>query len=180
MANLFFELLNLGKIKFDEDRLVILNAFQIIFPVSVFLKLYQLLLEINPQKTKTILKELGKYQFDQSFSRYKKLLKIEKLQIEKSLDFFQKHASLMGFGKFSLIKFQKKPLHIVFVNINNPIASEYKILYGISKIPIDYYFTGLLEAAYSRFLNKKIECKETLCIAKNDKVCQFEITEKRT
>jgi predicted hydrocarbon binding protein len=180
MENMFLKLLESGYIQFNEDQLLILSAFQIILPVSVFLKLQQFLMKISPSKSKKILKELGRYQFDQSFARYKKVLKIEQLSVEKIVEFFSRHASLMGFGKFKLIKFQKKPLQIILANSNNPISVEYKILYGKSKKPIDDYFSGLLEGAYTKFLKKKIECKETLCIAKGDKVCQFVISEKKS
>lgn len=178
--NLFLKLLETGNIKFDEDRLMILNAFQIIFPVSIFLKLRELLLkEVGIERGKKILRDLGEHQVQQGMKRYKKLLKIEKLSKEKMMEFLTQHTSLLGWGKFNIIKFEESPTHITFINSNNPIAVEYKILYGISKQPIDDYFSGVLQRAYSVILNKKLECKETFCIAKGDKVCQFEITEKK-
>jgi predicted hydrocarbon binding protein len=177
MENLFLKLLWTGNIKFDEGRLIILNAFQIILPVALLLKLQQLLLKIGKNKARAILKELGSYQVKQGLQRYKKLLQIEKLSPEKSMEFFVEHASLLGFGKFNLIKFEKNPIRIIVTSPNNPFAIEYKLVYGISKQPIDDYVVGIWEELYSYFLNKKLKCTETLCIACGDKVCQFEITE---
>jgi len=178
--NLFTKLLMSGRITFDEDRLKILDAFQIIFPISTFLKLRQILLEKNESSAVLILKELGRYQVVQALHRYKKNLNLDKISKEKTIEFMIQHSALMGFGKISFINFDIKPLNIIINDINNPLAIEYKVLYGISKKPIDEYFAGLLEGLYSEILQKNIECKETLCIAKGDKVCQFEIMEKKS
>jgi len=173
------ELLNSGNVKFDENRLLILNAFQLIFPISVFLKLREFLIkEVGTEKCNIILKEIGKYQVQQGLKRYKKLLQINKLSIEKITEFGLKHIELLGMGKLQLIRAQTKPIHVIYNIINNPVAIEYKLLYKITNEPIDAYLSGILEGAYSIIFQKDINCMETLCIAKGDKVCQFEVREK--
>lgn len=179
MRNLFLKLLETGNIRFDDDRLMILNAFQMILPISVFLKLRQLLLKKNKAEGKSILKELGSYQIKQGLQRYKKVIGLEGISLEKSIEFLTQHASLLGFGKYNFVKFEDKPVNIIITSSNNPLAIEYKILYGKSKEPIDDYFVGILEELYSSSLNKNLKCIETACIAKGDKVCQFEIKEKK-
>jgi len=167
--NFLFELLRLGKARFQNGQFIIFNATNLIFPTRSFLFLMRLLTEkYGREECEKILKEVGKFQIKQAAVRYSQLFQIEKIDKRKILsEFSPKIGELLGLGVFELRENE-------VILKNNPIAFEFKEMYGMSKIPIDAYLCGILEEVYS-LLGKPVEVKETKCIACGDPYCQFEV-----
>jgi predicted hydrocarbon binding protein len=177
--NFFLKLLETGNIRIEDGRIMIFNAHNILFPVRSFLKIRELLLKRLGKDGDAILKEVGKYQISQALSRYSKLFKVEQLTKEKVMDLGLKIISdLLGMGVYNVAYDGNKGM--IITTRNNPIALEYKIIYGTSKEPIDYYICGIWEQVYYSFFNKKMKCIETKCLACGDKICQFEIKGKKS
>jgi predicted hydrocarbon binding protein len=170
MVENFFEYLQkMGKIRLEDGQIIIFNATNIIFPTRSLLFLMQLLeKKYGSKESEEILKEVGKFQIRQAMIRYKKLFEIEKWEKRKFLEFETKISELLGLGKWEIKEFLAR-------SKTNPIAIEYKLMFGESKKPIDFFICGILEEAYKSYLGKPVEVKETKCIACGDPYCQFEV-----
>jgi predicted hydrocarbon binding protein len=93
--------------------------------------------------------------------------------LKKDLRDILKEIEIFGYGKFE-IKFSGSK-KILISNSNNPYSMDYIEIFGYSKNPVDDFIVILLQKIYE--LNgKKVNIKETQCIAKRDKFCTFEIT----
>jgi len=167
--NFLLQLLKIGKAKFENGQFIIFNATNIIFPTRSFLYLMRLLSErYGVEESNKILKEVGRFQIKQALVRYKDLFGIEKMSKEKFSEFGGKIYELLGLG-------QLESKDKIILCKNNPIAIEYKLMFGKATRPIDYYSCGILEEAYTSLLGKPVEVKETKCIACGDPYCQFEV-----
>jgi predicted hydrocarbon binding protein len=169
MENFFIELLKLGRIKIENGQIIILNATNILLPTRSFIFLMNILeKKYGKEESRNILKEIGKFQIKQALVRYIKLFEIEKMGKQEFFELGVKIGEILGLGEFEL----KDNFGICK---NNPIAIEYKLMFGECNQPIDFYICGILEEAYKAYLNKEVEVKETKCIACGDPYCQFEV-----
>jgi len=81
--------------------------------------------------------------------------------------------NILGLGEFRLLSLSTNK--ILVENNNNPLASDYKMLFGISKQPIDYYSKYLLKHLFEKYLNKKIRIEEIKCAACGQSKCIFSL-----
>lgn len=169
----FLRFLKEGKIEFTKEGFIIgFHEGAILLPTRVFNKLFLLLKKRFCKLMSKILKEIGKYQVEQAIKRYKKIWEIDKLPKEKIwelLDFLH----LLGIGKVSMKEIDRNKSQIVIER--TIFAHEYRLEYGISKIPIDFYVCGMLEKASEITFGGKYLCKEVKCFAKGDENCVFVI-----
>jgi predicted hydrocarbon binding protein len=167
--NFLLELLKLGKAKFENGQVIIFNASNIVLPTRSFLFLGKLLSEkYGVEESARILKEVGKFQIKQALVRYKELFDIEKMEKRKFFEFGTKIGELLGLGEFEVKE------KIVRCR-NNPIAMEYKLMFGQANEPVDFYLCSIWEEAFKAYLGKPVEVKETKCIACGDPYCKFEV-----
>lgn len=82
---------------------------------------------------------------------------------------FAKITMLLGLGIIEEIGNNRAVLK------NNPIAFEYRQMFGKSKEPVDYYLCGIVEEVYKAFLGKEVIVKEVKCIACDDSCCEFRV-----
>lgn len=174
--NFFIKLLQTGNIRLEDGLIIIWSAHNFILPVRALLKLQQTLCKKYGMKTsEQILRGFGSYQVEDGLRHYSKLFDINKKSKEKIIDFCLKICELVGIGRFNIVSLNEQTSEVVITSRNIPFPSEYKILYGKSKQPIDFYICGIWEQFFSMFFAKKMQCVETKCIACGDEFCQFEI-----
>lgn len=176
----FINLLQSGQVRIENGTFMFLNEFFVLIPVKTFLKLREILLEEMGARGDDILKKMGKYQVSHAVKRYSKTIGFEKLDKAKITEFGINVMNLMGQGDYKILYFDEKSGEITTASKNVPTAREYLLIYGKSRKPIDSFICGIWEEAFSRVLNKQMICVETKCIAKGDKICQFEIREKKS
>ena len=171
----FIKLLKSGQLRIENGNFMFLNEFFVLIPVKSFLKLREMILKEMGTKGNDILKKMGRYQVSHAVKRYSKTIGFEKLDIVKMTDFGVNVMNLMGQGNYKFLSFDEKNFKIIVVSKNIPTAKEYLLIYGKSREPIDSFICGIWEEAFARVLNKEMICVETKCIAKGDRICQFEI-----
>jgi len=179
VKSFFIELIKEGRLIVEDGTFMFLNEFLILLPVKSFLKLREKLIEtLGEKKANDILKEVGKYQVAEAVKRYSKTIGIERLDKTKITEFGVNIMNLIGHGVFEVVTYDEKNKKLIVKVKNAPMATEYKLIYGKSKNPIDYYICGIWEEAYTRLFNAEMFCVETKCIACGDECCQFEIKPK--
>lgn len=74
-----------------------------------------------------------------------------------------------------------KESHVKFNLYENSLASREEITNseGKTHIPNHHFLVGFYKGYFGMILNEQIICKETICVNKGDKFCQFEITKFR-
>jgi hypothetical protein len=172
----FLEWLKLGKIRIENGTIIFLDAHNILLPVRGLLWLMKILKEkIGEEECKKILENLGEFQINQALVRYSKILSIEKMEKYKWIKLgVQEIAKILGYGDFE-VEHRLQEKIVIFKSKNQPIAIEYKLMFGKSEKPIDYYLSGIIKGFCISLLNIPLKCIETKCIACGDPYCQFEV-----
>ena len=169
MTNPFIEWLKIGKIRIENGNIIIFNATNILFPTRSWLKFCKLLEEeLGKEKAEEFQRKVGEFQIAQALHRYKKLFNIEKIEKEKFFEMGAYIAEVLGLGIWKISKNKT-------IIENNPISSEYKLMFGKSSKPIDHYLAGMIKNVYQSYSGKPVVVKETKCIACGDPYCQFEV-----
>lgn len=88
------------------------------------------------------------------------------------------HSELIGFGisKLEMVDFNKQTLTIK--GLYNPYPLCNKEVFGKSNAPVDYYLAGLLAGVAGGIIGVPMEAKETMCTAKGDAYCLYELTKR--
>lgn len=168
MSN-FEKWLKEGKIIIDSGKIVILNATNILVPTRVLIYLFKLLEEkFGKEKSREIQIKMGEFQIAQALTRYKQLFEIEKIEKRKYLEMGTSIAEMLGLGIWKISE------NLAIVE-NNPIPTEYILMFEKSPEPIDYYLLGITRKVYESYFGKEVEVKETKCIACGDPYCEFQI-----
>ncbi len=171
----FITWLKLGKIRIKDGTIEFLRAYNILFPVSCLLQLGRMLEgEIGKKKAKEFLREIGRFQIKQAIVRYDKILELKEIDKQKWKDFGDTILKILGFGKFSIvINYEEK--RMTLKSENQPIAIQYRLMFGKADKPIDDYLCGILEEVGTCTFGLPMKCIETKCIACGDPYCQFEV-----
>jgi predicted hydrocarbon binding protein len=175
--NFFLRLIREGKITFTKDGKIIgFNEYAIFLPVRVLNKLFVLLKEsFGEEKMKEIMKALGRFQVQQAFQRYVKILNWSTLPKENILEFVKEISVSLGLGVYEF----KRSNNTYIVSISKtPFAEEFLLEYGKQRASIDYYIVGCLEAIFSGVVGKPMVCEEVKCYAKGDDCCEFVVKPK--
>jgi len=175
--NVFLKLVKEGKIEFTQDgKIIAFNEHIIQLPVRVLNKLFSTLKEtLGEGKAKEIMKELGRFQVQQAFQRYIKILGWEKLPKNKIWEFVTQITLSLGLGKYEYRK--SNDSYIISIS-KTPFAEEFLLEYGKQQSPIDYYISGIFEKGLTALLGKPMICEEVKCYAKGDDCCEFVVKPK--
>jgi predicted hydrocarbon binding protein len=175
--NVFLKLVREGKIEFTEDgKIIAFHEHIVQLPVRVLNKLFVVLREnLDEDKAKEIMKELGKFQIKQAFQRYVKIMGWKELPKDKILEFGKLITTSLGLGKY---EFKKRNNEYSLSIPKTPFAEEFTLEYGKENFPIDYYLSGIFEESFSRLLGKPMFCEEVKCYAKGDDCCEFVVKPK--
>ena len=171
----FLEWLKMGKINVENGTIQFLNAHNILFPVRSLLKLQLLLKEkLGENESIKVLKEIGKFQIKQALIRYAKLLGIETIEKYKFEKLGRSILMSLGYGNYE-IEISSKENKMILKSSNVPTAIEYKLMFGKSEKPIDFYLCGMFEEVGCSIFNLPMKCIETKCIACGDPYCEFQV-----
>jgi predicted hydrocarbon binding protein len=175
--NPLLRLIKEGKVEITEDGKIIgFNEHAIFLPLRVLNKLFVLLKEnFGEDKAHEILKELGRFQVQQAFQRYIKILGWEKLPKNKIWEFVTQITLSLGLGKYEYRK--SNDSYIISIS-KTPFAEEFLLEYGKQQSPIDYYISGIFEKGLTALLGKPMICEEVKCYAKGDDCCEFVVKPK--
>lgn len=96
--------------------------------------------------------------------------------LEEDIKKIYNGVSKWGFGRYELVELDLSKIHLQFNLHNNPLGIiEGEDLADRSKIIGHHFLVGFYKGYFHRVLGKEVTCKETLCINKGDRFCQFEI-----
>jgi len=175
--NVFLRLVKEGKIEFTEDgKIIAFNEHIVQLPVRVLNKLFILLKEnFGENEAQKIMKELGRFQVQQAFQRYVKILGWNTLPKKRVLEFVKEVSASLGLGVY---EFRRSDNTYIVAISKTPFAEEFLLEYGKQRTSIDYYIVGCLEAIFSGILGKPMICEEVKCYAKGDDCCEFVVKPK--
>lgn len=169
---------------FRGGELKIANTRAAIFPGITLVRLQNLILEENPG-LKNIIKEVGYRQGKDAVFFARKTGR--ETEVVKNL---LESSKLMGLGEFKIIEMDKEKGKLV-VHSNNSLVGDFysrrvkgdfvretKERFKTNE-PVDFFITGLLEGVVESISGKEVKGKETKCIAKGDRYCEFIIEPKK-
>jgi predicted hydrocarbon binding protein len=94
---------------------------------------------------------------------------------KKLINFSFQFTEFTGWGRFNLVNFDVKKGGLVH-NSDSPVAYDIIKRYGKQKKPVCEFIMGVTAGALSYIINKKVEAKETKCVACGDHVCEYLLT----
>jgi predicted hydrocarbon binding protein len=103
-----------------------------------------------------------------SAKEYRELHDFDETQI---INFMMKMGTEIGWGRFSLQKFDLKERHLSITVRHSPFAAAY----GHSSSGVCHLIRGVLSGLASALFNKECIGSEVKCLAKGDEHCFFEI-----
>lgn len=165
-------------ISFDEDNghFVLTNKLifhdVIVISVPSFLKLQSELFKLFGSAAENILQITGEAAGAESGKR---ITGVKDLDNDIRSNF--NSVSKWGFGRYKLIDLDLKESHVKFNLYGNSLASREEIINseGKTHIPNHHFLVGFYKGYFGMVLDEQIICKETMCVNKGDKFCQFEI-----
>lgn len=170
LSNVFKKLLFSRALHFGEGKVEILGLSGIIIPLSAFCEFQKKLVDVmGEKKASKSIESIGKSQGHMAVKSG--ILKFGKLS-EKFLKLEVGLAEMLGWGKFDLINVDVKEGTGV-VHVDSNFAKEYIKIFGKSKNPVDFFLVGLIEGFGEGFADRKIVCKETMCIGMGNPYCEF-------
>ncbi|MHA1854387.1 MAG: hypothetical protein ACTSUF_12885 [Candidatus Heimdallarchaeaceae archaeon] len=171
--NPFMQYIETGQIDFSAGHLKLFNQSMVMFPTTTYVNFHKKCINLG-EKGKKLIFDIGWEQVKTVFSKFDKDYKITKMDAERFTQLFAPTIKTCGWGdvRFEQIKLDKGQETIVIIN-NNPFAYIYKKILGIQKEGVDDYLLGLFAAGIYAISGKKVAAKETKCIAKGDKHCEF-------
>ena len=104
-----------------------------------------------------------------SAKNYRELHNFDATQI---IDFMMKMGAEIGWGQFSLHKFELNKKHLSIIVRHSPFAEAY----GHTSRSVCHLIRGVLSGLASVIFNKECNGTEVKCLAKGDEYCRFEIS----
>ncbi|MBM4339965.1 MAG: hypothetical protein FJ110_10500 [Deltaproteobacteria bacterium] len=101
----------------------------------------------------------------------KKYREVFHLSDEDILQFMIEMGPQIGWGRFELERFDPKSQSLSVKVYHSPFAEAY----GVSIKPVCHFICGVLSGMVSVIFGKESELNETLCFAKGDSFCKFEL-----
>lgn len=158
------KLLTTRQASFTEEEIEI---FELNFSMQPLLSLVKFQNETKDGKR---MEKLGYFISESIISHFKKRFAIEE---KKMTNLWTNLFNISGFGKVEVVDITKERT-ILKLEKNN-FAKLYTKEYGIQKQPICNLLAGIFKNFIEKTSGKKVEAKETSCIAMGNKVCTFEI-----
>lgn len=161
--NFLNEMLLTKNIKFENNRLLLMNRSGVLINMSIFVSLIGKLIKYDENEAYnagsiSIAGIVGDYKnrFDNN--------------INKTLDLVSNVVATSGLGKL-VFNFNKDK---VLTTLNpSPLAEAYLNIFGKSEKPVCFFLAGGLNSLFTGLLDKKYSTKEIYCKAKGDAECKF-------
>ncbi len=176
MPVFFKQLIETGQFSITEDgHALLFGEFVILMPSGVFLQMVSLLeKETSKKKAHDILMKLGEFQLEAAVKRYEKRYDIQSADKRKIITFLFDILNILGWGTVEIeeLSFDKRTVRVIVKN--GVLGEKYRMMYGKkNKEPVDFYLAGWLRRTFELIFGQKMNIKETKCIAKGDKYCEF-------
>jgi len=149
---------------FTEEEIAI---FELNFSLQPLLGLVDFQKEMED---KQLMEKLGYLISGSIISHFKKRFAIEE---NKIADLWTKLFNISGLGRVETVDVTKNKT-ILKIEKNN-FAKLYTEKYGIQKQPVCHLISGIFKNFIEKTTGKKVEVKETSCIAMGNRVCTFEL-----
>ena len=161
--NFLSEMLLTKNIKFENNRLLLMNRPGVLMNMSIFAALIGKLIQYDENEAYnagliSITGIIGDYKnrFDNN--------------INKTLDLVSNVVATSGLGRL-VFNFDKDK---IVTSINpSPLAEAHIAIFGKTEKPVCFFLAGSLNALFTGLLNKKYSTKEIYCKAKGDTECKF-------
>lgn len=164
ISSFLSKLLMARQAEFTEEKIEI---FDLNFSMQPLISLVEFQHEINDIEK---MKKLGYLMSESIISHFKKKFAIEENKIS---NLWTNLFNISGFGRMQIVNITENTT-ILKIEKNN-FARLYTEKYGKQKEPICHIISGIFKNFVEKTTGKKVEVKETSCIAMGNKVCTFEI-----
>jgi len=158
------KLLTARQASFTEDEIEIFDLNFCMQPMSSLIDFQ------NEIKNKEMMEKFGYLISESIISHFKKRFAIEE---KKITNLWKNIFDISGFGKMEVVNVTEN-VNILKIAKNN-FARLYSEKYGKQGEPICHIISGIFKNFVEKTTGKKVEVKETSCIAMGNKVCTFEI-----
>ena len=161
--NFLNEMLLTRNIRFENNRLLLMNRPGVLINMSIFVSLIGKLMKYNENEAYNA----GSISIGNIISDYKNRFNNV---INKTIDLISDVVATSGLGKL-VFNFDKDK---ILTTINpSPMAEAYIDIFGKAEKPVCFFLAGGLNAIFTSLLNKKYSTKEIYCKAKGDTECKF-------
>jgi predicted hydrocarbon binding protein len=168
MSSFLSKLLISKQATFTEREIKIL---ELNFSLQPLLGLVNFQKEIDERE---IMEKLGYFISESIISHFKKRFAIER---ENLANLWINLFDINGFGKLEFIESNNE--RTIAILEDNNFARLYLEKYGKQKKPVCHIIIGILKNFVENTTGRKVEAKETSCIAMGNRVCTFEINAQR-
>jgi len=172
MFSVLKKLLFARQIKFEEGKIVLFNQRINMVPVYSFATLQMEIEKIGKEEIiYQSMKKLGRQWTTDLQREYKTK---HRAVIEWGINV----VTLAGYGTVEIIKDSVEKKAAVYL-LKDSSMVDYILKNKIKvKHPVDHMFRGMLAGTYCTLYNMDMDCVETKCRAKGDKVCEFVVKER--
>lgn len=161
--NFLNEMLLTKNIKFDNNRLLLMNRPGVLINMGIFASILGNLIKYNENEAYNA----GSVSVNSIVNDYKNRFNNN---INKTLELLSNVVAASDLGKL-VFNFDKDK---VVTSINpSPLAEAYMDIFGKSEKPVCFFLAGGLSSIFSGLLNKKYSTKEIYCKARGDIECKF-------
>ncbi|MGC8533698.1 MAG: V4R domain-containing protein [Candidatus Parvarchaeum sp.] len=161
--NFLNEMLLTKNIKFENNRLLLMNRPGVLINMSIFVSLIGKLIKYD----ETEVYNAGSISIAGLVEDYKNRFNNN---INKIIDLISNVVATSGLGKM-IFNFDKDK---ILISTNpSPFAETYAEIFGKTEKPICFFLAGGLNALFTGLLDKKYSTKEIYCKAKGDTECKF-------
>jgi predicted hydrocarbon binding protein len=153
----------LGTRSYIQDVEAFGNLHKLLFEELGYEKGYNLLYEIGFRSAKMITKGY--------FEKFKIDISSPTTNVSQLIEKFMSYPTLRGYGHLELLHFDEKK-NLIRVKLTDSILiSKFA---GFGK-PVDAYIAGTIAGIVGSALEEDVVCKQTMCQAKGDDYCEFEV-----
>lgn len=144
----------------------------IVISVPAFLKLESEMFRLFGSAAENILQITGEAAGAESGKR---ITHIKDLEDDIKSNF--NSVSKWGFGRYKLIDLNLAECYLKFNLYENSLASHEEIINSEAQkiVPNHHFLIGFYKGYFAMVLNEQVICKETMCMNREEKYCQFEI-----
>lgn len=177
ISQLFLNVISYGAFNYEQGCIRLWNDLFVFVPIDCLAFLQKKLYDIYGEESDYFMYWLGKVN-----GRNGTELMVKKFGINpKNFDKFVEGATFDGYGKLKLKSVDlKNKVDAVIIGENSPLPQEFKRLYPNHREPVDFFVAGEISGGGEPLFKKyNLSCKETKCIAKGNKNCEYHIQSKK-
>ena len=163
MLKVLTELLLHKQVSFEKGKITPFGRPSSLLPTDSFVNIQKELEHLGAENViYSAAKKSGEYWFEEMNKAYS-------LKGQDVIDWGSKIVTLAGWGEAVIKKRNDSEKLIICTVADSTLAN----LYGKSEFAVDHLFRGLLCGAMSAIYKAELDCVETSCVAKGDKICEF-------